>query len=209
MGMHGDLEVIEMLTIGRHTNIDDVASPASKDTHVVEHPEHHNHVHPLVATLRDSCAAEFERGVCGFALAERVCPRKLLNCLVTNRNTLGPRCLDMTRQQLTTIAQSHDYTRMLCSIFTWFITLLAVMLLCSCCCKAIARCCRVQATDPGPLHKQYSEVTVIKTPASAAAASAPVDVEEAELEMALVLSAAEAGMSTTVVDGIPAKEAQD
>merc|ERR1712010_61235 len=150
---------------------------------------------------RQACASDFQEGVCSFALADRVCPRKLLHCLVANRKQLSSTCAMQAQTEIIRVVEhdQHDPIREACSIFAWVLILLTLIMCCTCCCKLILKCCCAICGKRS--HTQVETVVgenVTKP-------TAPLDSEDAELEMALMMSAMAAGVPThgKVVDGIP------
>merc|ERR1712153_154819 len=130
--------------------------------------------------------ADFQKGICEFALAKRVCPKQ----------ELSQPCVQTTRKEIMmVIERENDPVRMACNILASVLFMMAIFFLVVCCCKAIGRCCAcffsstvVAACAPSPssLEEQYM----------LAGSNQPVSSEAQELEMALMLSAAEAGKVT-------------
>merc|ERR1712159_488476 len=98
-----------------------------------------------------------------------------------------------TRSEITRIVEAdrQNWKREVCSILAWILIMASCFMCCTCCVKALCRCC-------GPTERVVIEPVIVE---GSAEPSAPVDTEDAELEMALMLSAAE----TKVVHGIPVK----
>lgn len=193
---HDDIDV---LTLMANREIRDISTTA-EDPVVKEYPmdemttAHHGHdakVHPIVTNLRKTCTADFQKGICEFALAKRVCPKKLLSCLATHKDELSQPCVHTTRKEIMmVIERENDPVRMACNILASVLFMMAIFFLVVCCCKAIGRCCAclfsstVVASDA--LEEQYM----------LAGSDQPVSSEAQELELALMLSAAEAGKVT-------------
>jgi|ERR1711865_555136 len=194
--VHDDIDV---LTLMANREIRDILAPA-EEPFVKEYPmgemtiAHHGHdanVHPIVMNLRKTCTADFQKGICEFALATRVCPKKLLSCLAEHKNQLSQPCVQTTRKEIMmVIERENDPVRMACNIIASVLFMMAIFMLVVCCCKAIARCCAccfastVVASDA--LEEQYM----------LAGSTQAVSSEAQELELALMLSAAEAGKVT-------------
>jgi len=198
---HDDIDV---LTLMANREIRDILTPADEPI-VKEYPmtemsmAHHGRdaqVHPIVTTLRKTCTADFQKGICEFALAKRVCPKQLLSCLAKHKQELSQPCVQTTRKEIMmVIERENDPVRMACNILASVLFMMAIFFLVVCCCKAIGRCCAcffsstvVAACAPSPssLEEQYM----------LAGSNQPVSSEAQELEMALMLSAAEAGKVT-------------
>eukprot|EP00658_Telonema_sp_P-2_P037686 TRINITY_DN270_c0_g1_i8.p1 TRINITY_DN270_c0_g1~~TRINITY_DN270_c0_g1_i8.p1 ORF type:complete len:301 (+),score=76.08 TRINITY_DN270_c0_g1_i8:186-1088(+) len=189
---HDDMEVLHLLSTK--------ADLPQEVPHAVASPhrEHHKHgLSPIVTRLRQSCSTEFSSGICDFAVGPRVCPRKLLHCLVANQKQLSQSCFKQTRTEVVKVVeadQENSAIRIGCSIVAWIVMFVTIFLLCSCCMKLVRWCCC------------SSRVAVVETTVEGVVSpSAPRD-EDAELEMALVLSAAEA---KAVAKGIPVLSAHE
>merc|ERR1719331_1245112 len=82
--VHEDVDLLHKLAARTNSILDgeaEASEPEPEPTPPGPHSGHHKHdehVHPIVSHLRQTCNQEFEHGICGFALANRVCPRKLL-----------------------------------------------------------------------------------------------------------------------------------
>jgi hypothetical protein len=199
---HGDIEMLHLLSTKVPTAPEapeEVAEPEDEPEQPTDAPTSSRPVHPIVARLRESCAVEFSNGMCPFVTKSRVCPRKLLKCLVENRDTLSPVCTAQTREELTAIVNTDHkwWVRQLCSLFAWILLILAMCMCCKCVAGLISRCC---GTRSEPV---LVEAVVLP--------SAPLSPEDEELEMVLKLSAAECTSKTNnkVVDGIPVVSAHD
>lgn len=151
-------------------------------------------MHPIVEHLREACATEFGSGTCSFAVEKKkVCPRKLLHCLVQHRKELGDQCTFQARTEITRITRNdHSPMHMAISMLAWVLILLALFACCRCCMRCIFMCCNRSVPQVGV----ETDVIVNLQP------SAPVMSEDEELEMVLMLSAAEA-KGDKIVDGIP------
>merc|ERR1712196_699599 len=173
----GDMELLHVLSTRSKTlPSGEVEDSEPHPTPPGPHANHHKHdkrVHPIVEHLRNTCNDEFQQGICGFALANRVCPRKLLKCLVANRDKLSEPCKMQTQVEVVRVveAENNDPVMQFLGLCTWLLMLLACVMCCSWCCKALCRCCC----------------------GSAGVDSELVEAEDAQLEMALVISAMDTG----------------
>jgi hypothetical protein len=187
---HDDIDVLTLLANRELTSL--VEPPVQEDHPMDEMTmKHHGHdaaVHPIVANLRLTCTTDFQKGVCDFALAKRVCPKRLLGCLAKHKKQLSPACGQSTRREiLLAIERENDPLAMACNILASVLFMLIIMFMIVCCCKALARCCAYCCTSTLVASDALEEQYML------AAAAKPMTSEEQELEMALMLSAAEAG----------------
>merc|ERR1712216_1033104 len=166
------------------------------DEHTEENHGHDQSVHPIVKSLRGTCDREFNNGICGFALAEPVCPKKLLRCLVQNKERLTMPCMVNTRQQVMLVAEAQNQpVRQACAALAWILMMVALSFCCMCICRTVAKMCGF-CCDPCAVHDEalLEEQYIL-------AASTEVS-EEAELQMALILSKAQAEGKVTALDQV-------
>eukprot|EP00656_Telonema_subtile_P048828 TRINITY_DN5922_c0_g1_i2.p2 TRINITY_DN5922_c0_g1~~TRINITY_DN5922_c0_g1_i2.p2 ORF type:complete len:208 (-),score=41.89 TRINITY_DN5922_c0_g1_i2:231-854(-) len=186
---HSDVEMVDLLVSRNIQTIlptqDDTQEAAVSEPRMLTHDAHP--AHPIVSRLRQTCSAEFNNGVCSFALADKVCPRKLLRCLVQHSQQLSVPCTAQARAEIVEVVKEQN-AHNLFSLIAWILLLVSACMCCRVCVSCFRRCCCASSYETVPVD-------------DAAMPSAPPS-EEAELEMALVLSAAEA-KGAKVVDGIP------
>jgi len=195
--IHGDIELLHLLTTNAEEHPTQPLRQVEQEVHsppVHQAPAKSGHVHPIVEHLRQTCATEFQGGVCSFALANRVCPKKLLHCLVNHRNQLSKPCAMQTRAEIVHIAEQHQgHFPPSCHFFVWLLMMLATCMCFTCCIKGLYRCC----CAPTTVNVTVEPVVAVDTATE----------EDSQLEMALMISAADAGVPPS--KGVPIVTSHD